>query len=180
MSYRGHNFRSRSWIVAAAVFSACFMIPWRNEHPALSGVGPVDWFSAAAMAGENALPLKGLRVPVECYETGQVKVELKAVRSDVYENGNMNANGVRVTFYDPTGRVETVVMADGCIFDKKSNMITSDRPVRMERQGVVITGQGFVWDTGAAVIRILHDVRVVLDSRLNAMEKGVFSKVGLP
>jgi hypothetical protein len=160
------------------VFASC-LLP--GGIGLLSGSSaPAGLLCGVATAGENILPLKGLRVPVECYETGQVKVELKAERSDVHESGNMNANGVRVSFYDPTGRVETVVISDGCFFDKKSNLIKSDQPVRMERRGVVITGRGFVWDTASATVRILHDVCVVLDDRLNAMQKGVFSKTGLP
>ncbi len=157
MIYRGHRRYGVFLVMALAVYMAGDM-----------------------RASQDALPLRGVRIPIECYATGRVKVELKAERADVHESGDMNAYGVRVTFFDPTGRVETVVIADDCLFNKKSNTITSDRPVRMERQGVVITGRGFLWETAVATVRILNDVRVVLDGRLNAMQKGVFSKMGLP
>jgi hypothetical protein len=124
----------------------------------------------AGLAGSRAeedeeMPIEGLRIPVERYDTGAVKTELTALRARVPEEGDIVAAGVRVCLYDESGGIQSVIEAEDCRYDRSSGAAFSDSRVRIERDKVTVTGVGFKWSASDETVKILGDVKVVLVRR---------------
>jgi len=115
----------------------------------------------AAPIGTN-MPIKDLSLPLEHFENGSIKTQLKADFARVPPNGIIEALKVKVEFYNENGDVEVLMLSDDCRYDRESGQASSESSVYLERTDVVITGTGFTWDGKEQVIRILHDVTVVL------------------
>jgi hypothetical protein len=55
------------------------------------------------------------------------------------------------------------VKADDCLYRRSEGRLTSENPVRMERDGLDISGRGLEWSVSNKVVVIKSDVRVVLN-----------------
>jgi hypothetical protein len=107
------------------------------------------------------LPLQDVRIPLTQYEDGTIRTQLRAEGARVPEEGEIWARVVRLEFFDPEGKLESVVEAEDCHYDRKAQWAHSRSRVRIQRGAVTITGRGFDWDAKEERVRIRRDTRVV-------------------
>jgi hypothetical protein len=119
--------------------------------------------SSALLLGEDeVMPIKGLRLPLERGEDGKIKSQLLAAFARVPPEGPIEAKEVRVEFFKDD-KVDTLMLADECQYDRAEGTAKSEKKVRIEREGAVITGTGFECSVKDQSVKILHEVKVVLD-----------------
>ena len=105
-------------------------------------------------------PFLDVRVPLELYEDGAVKTEIRADAAGMPDGGITHAKGVEVVLYSPDGEQEARFEGERCRYDRAARRVESDGPVRLESGNVVVVGRGLRWDAQEEHVRILHDVRV--------------------
>ena len=104
--------------------------------------------------------VKGFRLP-EYAADGTLKSVItgdtaRVIGEDVFEITNLRIELMK------DGVVETRVTAPFCRFNRRSNEAQSDESVRIARGEVVITGEGFAWNSAESRFRIERNARVVL------------------
>jgi len=120
----------------------------------------------------QTIGLKGLKVPLEYYPDGSVKVLLKAERSTVDSAGQgINAEGLRYETYAEGGSTDVVITAEECFYDKASGKAESESRVTLVRDGVMISGKGFKLDAGKELISLHSEVVVKFKRTLGGKEK---------
>ena len=131
-----------------------------------SGAGAAAASAALGQAQSNA-PIADLRIPLDHWPDGKVKTQVFAASARMAEEGGrVDASRIRIETYRPDGTVENRVLARDCSFDREKGSAASDGDVHFEREGMLITGRGFVWNEAEERINILRDVRVVLQRNL--------------
>ena len=116
-----------------------------------------------ALSGdEKTIPIEDLRLPLEYYEDGKIKTQLIAGLAKVPPRGDIEASDVRVEFYRENGESEARMFAEECRYMRTAAMATSESNVRLEREGIVITGTGLEWRAKEQMVKILDNAKVVL------------------
>lgn len=120
------------------------------------------WFVGSGVLAQDgeAMPIENLRLPLEHYEDGTVKTQFKAAFALVPPKGVIVATNVVIELFLPDGTRDAIVEAEDCRYDREGQTVTSDSRIRMERQGVVISGKGFEWLGARERVRILSVARV--------------------
>lgn len=119
--------------------------------------------AAVAMAQEPELPIKGLRLPLELFADGSVKMQLVAAQALVPEgDGEVEATGVVVTSFNADGRVIQMMEADRCWYNRTTGRIDTDGPVYLARGDMEVTAVGMEWKASDRKLRLYSQVRVVL------------------
>ena len=134
------------------------MISWADRL-ALCCAGAVLAQAAASLAQG----MEGVRLPFDHYPDGSVKTQIRAQTAKVSEKGEIEANRVRVEFLSPAGEVEEMILLNECRCNREKKTLISESKIRMEKKGLVVTGTGIRWNGEDQVVRILDNVRVVLD-----------------
>lgn len=137
----------------------------------LSGVVLISAPLVAACAPQTKsakdveLPMENIRLPVQLYPDGSLKTEIRAAQASMPQpNGDVVGRNVMVMLYKPGGKtLEGRIWAESCRFNHSKGTADSEGRVRLEREGVCITGQGFDWNAKEEVVRIHNDVRVEMD-----------------
>jgi hypothetical protein len=112
-------------------------------------------------------PMENVRFPLEHWPDGKVKTQVIAAEAQMpEENGDLQASRIRIETYLQDGTLENLVMAQDCRLGKDRQRAESDGAVHLERDGVLVTGKGFVWNGTEQRIKILRDVRVVLQRNI--------------
>jgi lipopolysaccharide assembly outer membrane protein LptD (OstA) len=117
--------------------------------------------SGASHAQDALLSGVGVRVPLEVYDNGQVKVSVTAGTASPQENGHIFATDVRIEMFTEEGVVEGVITAESCDVDRENEVVTSTTDVNYQRDGLTISGTGFEWRGTNQSFRILKNARVV-------------------
>jgi lipopolysaccharide assembly outer membrane protein LptD (OstA) len=117
---------------------------------------------SATSAFGQAQNIEDLRLPIELYDDGRVKIQVVAALANIAENGDVTASEVRIEFYDTLGKIENLIQAEDCVYRRDKGKASSRTRVRLQRKGLLIDGTGFDWNAQEQSIRILDDVRVVL------------------
>lgn len=120
---------------------------------------------------DGAMPIKDLRLPLERNEDGKIKTQLVAAQARVPPEGDVEAKKVRVEFYKDEN-IDTLMTTDECRYDRAKGKATSESKVRIERENLVITGTGFECSMQDQIVKILSDVKVVLDRSKKEKGKG--------
>jgi len=115
----------------------------------------------AIRAQDAVLSGVGVRVPLEVYDSGQVKVSVTAATASPQENGNIFATDVRIEMFTEDGAVEAVITAESCNVDRVNDVVTSTTDVSYKRDGLFISGTGFEWRGTNQSFRILENARVI-------------------
>ncbi len=111
-------------------------------------------------------PARDVRVPIELYEDGSVKVQMFAQGARVRREGvharknETELVGVRVEFYTLDGEVDGRVFAEHCIYHSAIKAVMSERFVKIEKQGLVITGTGFKWKSKSESFELMNKAKV--------------------
>ena len=154
--------RAASGLALLGACAACGPGPAEREEDASPPAATAVQATDAAAAASNA-PIENLRVPLEHYPDGKVKTQVVAAAAQMpEEGGDVQAKRIRIETYLPGGEIENLVMAEECRYNREKNTASSDAGVHFEREGVLITGRGFVWNGNEQTVRIMRDVKVVL------------------
>ena len=111
---------------------------------------------------EMAMPVKNLRLPMEHYDSGAVKTELKAGFALVPPNGMIVASNVMMRMFFEDGSTNVLMTAESCNYDRKKQSANSEGEIKIIRDNVVITGKGFEWYSERERVKILSDAKIVL------------------
>ena len=123
-----------------------------------------------APGDDDSMPIKNLRLPLDRDENGKIRTQLVAEQASVPSEGPVVAKKVRLEFYK-AGEIEGVVTADDCQYDRAGETAASESHVRIERGGVTITGRAFECNMKDQTMKILHDVKVVLDRKKDPLKE---------
>jgi len=136
----------KTWCRTAGVFCAT----------ALAALG-------MAVGQEADLPIKGLRVPLELFKDGSVKMQLSAAQAHAPEGGGeVEAAGAVIESFNADGSLAMVMEAERCWFSRATGRIDSTGPVRMDRGDIEISGVGMEWKPDEQKLRLYSHVRLVL------------------
>jgi hypothetical protein len=140
------------------------MVLWVGRHGPWRTLGAVvaAW-AMMAHAQDIETTLEDAIFPLELYESGKPKVLLAAQRLKRRSNEEVEGSGVRIEFRDEAGETKGVVLAQDCWCNRRAGLARSKGKVRFKRGGIVITGRGMTWNSKQQRIKILKDVRVVLN-----------------
>lgn len=127
-------------------------------------------------ADDDAPPMEDLRIPLQHYEDGTIKTQLSAGTARLPVEGDVEASQVRLESYGPDGKLESVVLADRCEYNRRTGLVRSKSSVAMEGDGVTITGTGFEWQSAKQTLKIHHDVRIVIRHTQHA--GSIFGRTG--
>ena len=107
--------------------------------------------------------VRDLRLPLQHYEDGRIRIELRAAAAHVPPSGSIRAWNARLDFYDATGAIEATVESDSFRYDRSTGVVSSRSEVRARRADLTVTGTGFEWVAAENVVKVLANVRVVLE-----------------
>ena len=131
---------------------------------ALAGARPTS-------AGDADMPIKNMRLPLDRYDDGKIKMQLVAAQAKVPPEGEILAKQVRLEFYKDD-RIDALMTTDECRYDRVKGTAKSESQIRIEQAGVLITGTGFECNMQDQTMKILHNAKVVLDRPKKDKGKG--------
>jgi len=139
--------------------------------PGISGILVCGHASFADETNNIIKPVEGVKLALERYPDGKTKTMLIAGKAKPPISGDMwEIWDVRIESYTPTGSLESLMTTDACTYSRESGTAKSESNVRMEKEGIVITGKGFDWSATNQVVNILSDVKVVMKGNMNLMK----------
>jgi hypothetical protein len=119
--------------------------------------------SSCGWAAEAELPIKGMRIPLDHFEDGRVKMQFSAAQARVPEgSGEVETSEALVESFNADGSLAMVMEADNCWYNRATGRLSSDGPVRMDRGDMEVTGVGMEWKADEQKLRLHSRVRVVL------------------
>lgn len=138
----------------------------RTPHIALLALMTV---SAAVAQFEPGMTVTGFRVP-RYDEDGRLEAILHGDRATAVSEHVVDITNLRIeTLSD--NEIDMRAMAPLCRFNQQTGVATSESDIRITRNNVVITGQGFRWDAATAKFEIHRNARVVIRGRRAALSR---------
>lgn len=163
---RSSNIWRRGTIAAGLLAGACGLL---IGH-ALGQTGRDDKGSKAGrLAG------KGVTIPLEHDDAGRLKSVVYAETATAAPNadGEIRADGVRMVLAQTADDTNvTVVLSESCKINGSNMTARSNFGVRLEQNGLVMTGMGFRWSGEKEQMKILKDARVVITRSLVEQRRG--------
>lgn len=128
-------------------------------------------FGVAGWAEDSGTQtVAGFRVP-EYDENNQLKSQLFGDFAKVLPDGIIEITQLKIDFYSE-GKVEMTVTAPKCTYKQKEGKAESDTDVRITREDMVVTGNGFAWNGRDEKFEIFKDAKVVLKGARKQMAEG--------
>ena len=141
------------------------LFPYRRGSVKLSVFAACFIAVAAVMGQVEVMRVKGLRLPLEYYPDGSHKVVLRAESAKVSPDGNdIDGGNLRYEMLAENQTTNIVITADECRYDRKAGLAKSGGRVDIRKEGVKVTGKGFILDSNKQMVSILEDVRVEIES----------------
>jgi hypothetical protein len=128
----------------------------------VAGLAFASIFVTAIVADEMAMPVKNLRLPMEYYESGAIKTQLKAGFALVPPKGMIVASNVVMEMFFEDGSTNVLMTAENCEYDREKQTAGSKDKIKIIRDNVVLTGKGFEWYSERERVKILSDAKIVL------------------
>jgi len=116
--------------------------------------------AAGAAAQDDVMPIENLRLPLERYEDGTLKTQVRAGAALVPPEGLIVASNVVVEMFAPDGTLDLRMEAEDCRLDRERGAADSSSAVRVQRGDVKLSGKGFVWSGEKKRVRIKAEARV--------------------
>ncbi len=111
---------------------------------------------------EQVMPIKNLRLPMEYYENGVIKTQLKAGVALVPPHGMITASNVVMEMFFEDGSTNVIMLADSCLYDRAAQSATSDGKIKIIRGNITLTGKGFEWHSDTEKVKVLSDAKIVM------------------
>ncbi len=144
----------------------------------------IRWCVAAMMAGLAAFGVRaqegqpgqtgqtvsGFRLP-EYDEQNNLKSELIGEFAKVLPDGIIDITQLKIDFYND-GKVDMTVTAPQCTYKQQEGTAVSDSAVRIARDNMVVTGEGFSWNGHDERFEIFKNAKVVLKGVRKGLDTG--------
>ena len=136
--------------------------------------------SALAQQAVNKPPvpnqqITGFRVP-SYDDKNNMTSQMFGDAAVILPDGRVNITELRMEFYSGTAsnrQTEMRVNSPRCVYNRNSGSATSDAPVRLARDNMVVTGTGFEWNNRRQRLVIFQDAKVVLKEAGKNLEEGI-------
>ena len=136
------------------------------------------WASAqkpVAPAAPKNQQVTGFRVP--SYDSdNNLTSQLFGDAATILPDGRVDITELRLEFYSGSASnrlTEMRVTSPRCMYNRNSGSATSDAPVRLARENMVITGTGFEWNNRKQRLVIMQDAKVVLKEAEQSIGEGL-------
>lgn len=124
--------------------------------------------NAAVTSSPDNMVVKDLRLPIEVYPDGKVKTQITAVKARMLTTGNIEAEEVKVEFFDPLGNQDGKVSTGSCFYNKEKGRIESKADVCVDKRGgLQLKGKGFDFDADEQLVRIHSAVCLTFTGTMN-------------
>lgn len=138
--------------------------------------------AGVALAQKPVVPMQpqnqqvtGFRVP--SYDAkNNLTSQMFGDAATILADGRVDITELRMEFYSGTAsnrQTEMRVTSPRCVYNRNTGSATSDAPVRIARDNMVVTGNGFQWNNKDQRLVILRDSKVVLKEVQRSIEEGV-------
>jgi 3-deoxy-D-manno-octulosonate 8-phosphate phosphatase (KDO 8-P phosphatase) len=97
-------------------------------------------------------------------EDGNLKWKLMGDKAQILPDGMLNIFNARAEFYT-NNQIALVFTAPTCLLDRANNRATTDDPVRIVRDDVIVTGVGGAWDGAKSSLSIRSNVQVIITNK---------------
>lgn len=120
-----------------------------------------------ASAQETGEYSEGLRIPIDQHPNGTIKTQVTAARAMIRPGGQLiDGESVVIEVFDDKGVLQQVARLEKCVFDRGKKEASSAGPVRLEDQGVVVSGTGIEWRGSDESFKILSNAKVEVNTAL--------------
>lgn len=133
----------------------------------LCALAALSLVRAPAQPAGEAQTVTGFRVP--SYDRdGNMTSQVFGDSARILPDGTVDIVELRMEFYAVNGQAATNRQVDmritspRCLYNRTSGTATSDAPVRIARDNMVVTGVGFQWFGNAERLEIYNNAKVVL------------------
>jgi lipopolysaccharide transport protein LptA len=92
------------------------------------------------------MPTKRLRIPIQYYENGRIRVQLFADEALISLRETTFARGVRVEFYTESGALDGQLSAPECEYGRRNQKVRARGGARLEKRGIVATCGDLKWE----------------------------------
>lgn len=148
-----------------------------------AGTGTLDVAETASTTASNALmeawqktaaepqtmPVENLSLPIDHFASGRPRAILKAAHALVPPKGYIRARDMQVEMYTEEGRLEGIFLAEHCIYDRQTESGYCEGNVRIERNGLRVTGVNMVWQVQTRSVKILSQAEVKVERFIRGM-----------
>ena len=127
-----------------------------------AAIAVVAWAMSPARAQTEVheATITGFSIP-EVDEEGQIRWKVMGDSARFKPAGPVHIEGVRLELYKDE-KVDMVLTAPHCTYDREKQEATTDSPVRIEGHNVLVTGTGFFWSGTNNLVVIRKNARVIL------------------
>ncbi|MDD3544085.1 MAG: hypothetical protein PHG96_01845 [Kiritimatiellae bacterium] len=105
-------------------------------------------------------PVENLLLPLDHFPNGRVRAQLAAEKAQVFADGIIFAEGVKVALFNDSGAPDGCLTAEGCIFDRNTKNGYCEGPVSMEKDGDRLKGRGMYFSFERQSIIILSNCEI--------------------
>jgi 3-deoxy-D-manno-octulosonate 8-phosphate phosphatase (KDO 8-P phosphatase) len=140
-----------SWAEAVAKYTALFCL-CASAVIAIEGTGYIEKFEVPERDAQGNLLWK-----------------ITGDKAQLGTNGLMTIVNARAEYY-ASNKVAGVFSTPFCVLDRANSRAVTDSPIRIERDNMIVTGVGGVWDGKQSVVTINSNVQVVLPGALMQQE----------
>ena len=113
--------------------------------------------------GDSAMPVKNMRLPLEFYDNGVIKTQLKAGYALVPPEGMIIATNVIMEMFFEDGSTNVIITAHDCKYDRKKQFAGSDNKIKIVHEDIVITGKGYEWFADKERVKILSEAKIIFN-----------------
>jgi hypothetical protein len=107
-------------------------------------------------------PMEGLRIPMQHYPDGAVKMQLRAEKARVLPNNDIVGERICVETFDQDGALTAMILADNGGYDRRNEVFWTPKTVLYESGNVAISGTGARWDVEKMQLDLQGDVKIVI------------------
>ncbi|HMP77698.1 MAG TPA: LPS export ABC transporter periplasmic protein LptC [Kiritimatiellia bacterium] len=121
---------------------------------------------ATAQPGDEAQTVSGFRVP-SIDKDGNLTSQMFGDSARILPNGLVDIAELRMEFYVrgsvmTNRQIDMRITSPRCVYNRASGVATSEAPVRIARDNMVVTGTGFRWVGSEERLEIYSEAKVVL------------------
>lgn len=125
-----------------------------------------------AQGAPDVQQVTGFRVP-SYDDQGNMTSQMFGDAARIMTNGMVEITELRMEFYargSADRQLQMRVTSPRCFYDRGTSSATSEAPVRISRDNMVVTGTGFTWDGKKERLQIGRDAKVVLKDAKTSMK----------
>jgi hypothetical protein len=129
------------------------------------------WAAGWACFSGYAQEISGFRVPDYDAE-GNLKSQLYGDYAQIRPNDEVEITNLKIETFGKGSDPEMLVTSPHCVYNRQSGSARSESALRIARDNMIITGEGYVWDSGSERFVIRRKARVVLKNAAGNIKKG--------